>query len=910
MPIGLILVSHSAELAAGLATLAGQMAPNVRIVPAGGTDDGGIGTSFDRVNQAMEQADDGEGAVLLYDLGSAVMTAETALEFLDPEQANRIRVVDTPLVEGAVAAAVTAECGGDLDAVVEAARSARRIFPQDDDEDVEGGADSADAAGGARSGGGASSADSGDGAGGSGDGVGGTRSGDGAGAGGQGQVRQDDLDARADGAATAGAPVANTASPADRPHGTAGGAPDPTGGGEPDSADAEPGPAGVPSAARAARIDSTGAAAPAHLTARLINPLGLHARPAAALVRAVATRDARVTVGRPGSPGVDVRSVLAVVALALRGGEDIDIDARGPDAWAAAEAVAATIAGGFGESDGETPTTAAPLRSGAFLRTPGAPMPQVADGALRAVPGSPGLVLGPLRHLDRIPDDLTHVLPSRAAGEVDLAEEGRRLDAAIATAARELSSGNEFDAAHAVLLNDLDLRRAAQAEMARGAEAAWWTAVVRRAAEMAAVQDEFVAARAVDVRESGAAVLARLGVVLDRIPTDLNGAVVVAEDIGPAEVPLLVQRGASAVALSRGSITAHAVIVARGLGLPLVLRAGIALAEVDDGTLVSVDGETGWVHIDPPPEQVEELTADIGRRADEHRQRMMRAHEPVVLADGRAIMVSANVGSLADARAAVDAGADGVGLLRTELLVLDQDTFPGEDRQTADLAEILDVLGDRPVVVRVLDAGGDKPVRSLDVDAVRNGFLGIRGLRYLLAHPDLLRTQLRAICRASVGHRVSVMAPMVTTAGEARAFGDAVREAVESLRVDGTVHRPPDAIGVMVEVPAAALAADELCAVTDFLSVGSNDLTSYVSAADRTEPGVADLLEPGSTAMTRVLDQLCAHAVRAGTPVAVCGEMAGMTEFAAALLDRGVHELSVAPARIPMIKDLIRTQRG
>ncbi|GAA1999046.1 PTS-dependent dihydroxyacetone kinase phosphotransferase subunit DhaM [Nakamurella flavida] len=853
MSIGLILVSHSAELAAGLATLAGQMAPNVRIVAAGGTDDGGIGTSFDRINQAVEQADDGTGAVLLYDLGSAVMTAETALEFLDPEQADRIRVVDTPLVEGAVAAAVTAESGGDLEAVAAAARSARSIFPADDPTPGKSGVAIApqddDPAG-----------------------------------------PTPDVDGGNDGSAGDGAGPTQ---------GRAGTAATDTAAGPPAGA-----------ATRAARIDVTGAAAPAHLTARLVNPLGLHARPAAALVRAVATRDARVSVGRPGTPGVDVRSVLAVVALALRGGEDVDIDARGPDAWAAAEAVAATIAGGFGESHHGAPTTAAPLRSGAFLRTPGAPMPLVADGALRAVPGSPGLVLGPLRHLDRIPDDLTHVLPARDPGGVDITTEGRRLDAAIATAARELSVGNEFDAAHAVLLNDLDLRRAAQAEMAAGAEAAWWTAVVRRAGQMAAVPDEFVAARAVDVRESGAAVLARLGVVLDRIPTDLDGAVVVAEDIGPSEVPLLVERGASAVALSRGSITAHAVIVARGLGLPLVLRAGIALAEVADGTVVSVDGETGWVHVDPPAEQIRNLTTDIDRRAAEHRQRMVRAHEPVVLADGRTVSVSANVGSLADARAAVDAGADGVGLLRTELLILDQDVFPDEDRQTADLAEILRVLGQRPTVIRVLDAGGDKPVRALDVDAVRNGFLGIRGLRYLLAHPDLLRTQLRAICRASVGHRVSVMAPMVTVAREAVAFGEAVREAVASLRRDGVEHRVPDAIGVMVEVPAAALAADELCAVVDFLSIGSNDLTSYVAAADRTEPGVADLLEPGSTAMTRILDQLCEHARRAGTPVAVCGEMAGMAEYAAELLDRGVHELSVAPARIPMIKDLVRTQRG
>lgn len=216
------------------------------------------------------------------------------------------------------------------------------------------------------------------------------------------------------------------------------------------------------------------------------------------------------------------------------------------------------------------------------------------------------------------------------------------------------------------------------------------------------------------------------------------------------------------------------------------------------------------------------------------------------------------------------------------------------------------MLGERPIVVRVLDAGGDKPVTALDLDPVHNGFLGIRGLRYLLAHPDVLQTQLRAILRAAVGHRVSVMAPMVSIAAEATAFRDAVDKAVASLVEQGVPHQLPEQIGVMIEVPAAALAADEICAVTDFVSVGSNDLTSYTMAADRTEAGVADLLDPGFTAVQRLIDQLCAFAVAAGTPVAVCGEIAGVTDHVPGLIARGVHELSVAPARIPVIKELLR----
>ena len=321
-----------------------------------------------------------------------------------------------------------------------------------------------------------------------------------------------------------------------------------------------------------------------------------------------------------------------------------------------------------------------------------------------------------------------------------------------------------------------------------------------------------------------------------------------------------------------------------------------------------------WWTAPPAPSQVAPPERDAARIRGEIEAEKTAAEElrsaataPVVLADGRSITVAANVGSIADARMAVECGADAVGLLRTELLVLDKTVFPDEDEQTRDLAEIFEILGDRPIVVRVLDAGGDKPVATLDVDEKHNGFLGIRGLRYLLAHPALLHTQLRAICRASARHRVSVMAPMVTVASEVTAFRDAVDAAVESLRSDGIDHAAPEAVGVMVEVPAAALAADEICAVADFVSIGSNDLTSYTMAADRTEPGVADLLDPGSTAVQRILDQLCTQAVAASTPVAVCGEMAGMAEYAPGLVARGVWELSMAPARIPQIKAQLRT---
>lgn len=781
MPVGLVIVSHSGDVARGVAALAAQMAPSVALAAAGGTDDGDIGTSFDLIAAAIAEADSGDGAVVLYDLGSALLTAETAVEFLDPDQAERVRIVDAPLVEGAIAAAVAAEGGGDLGAVAAAAVDAASAW----------------------TGAGATAADAG-----------------------PGETGDDPAEERA--------------------------------------------------------VD-------------VVNPLGLHARPAAELARSVRGMDATVRLAREGDDGwVDVTSVLAVVGRAFRGGDRLRLSASGAGASRALDTVAGLIAGGFGEAGEDAPAPSAGAEDAAV---------RVVDGVITATSGAAGVALGAARRLDALPSELP---ASEGAGAE---AEGESLERAVAAAAAELEAAGEFGAAHAALVADPALREGARPHLGDGAASAWWRAVGEAARALEESPDELIAARAVDMREAGAVVLRHLGVALDRLPDDLTGAVVVADDVGPAEVPALRDRGAVAGVLAAGSSTAHAVIVARGLGFPLVLRTGDALAGVPDGTPLAVDGDAGTVRVDPPDAEARALRQRIDRDAAEAARLRSLAAEPVVLPDGRTVLVAANVGSVADARAAVENGADAVGLLRTELLVLDRAAYPDEDTQAADLAAVFDVLGDRPVTVRVLDAGGDKPVATLDVGPEHNGFLGVRGLRYLLQHPGLLHTQLRAVLRAAHGHRVSVMAPMVTVRGEAEAFRAAVDAARESLERDGVAHAVPEGVGIMVEVPAAALWADQFAGVADFFSVGSNDLTAYVMAAERTEPGVADLLDPGSPAVGRLLDQMCAAALDAGIHVAVCGEMAADTRLAAQLVARGVGELSMAPARIPHVKAALRQSR-
>ncbi|CAG7572840.1 phosphocarrier protein FPr [Barrientosiimonas humi] len=822
MSVGLVVVSHSAQVAEGVVELASQMAPSVRLVAAGGDGSGGVGTSFDLISTALDEADTGDGVAILYDLGSALLTTEMALEMADPDVAERRVIVEAPVVEGAIAAAVAAEGGGGLSAVVAAAREA-----------------------------------------------GGDAGADGGGAGAVGAAGGD-----------AGA--------------VGGGA----GAGGADADGSERGAAAGPAATTR--------------TVEIVNPLGLHARPAAELARLVSSSAVPVTVSVEGKSPVDLRSVMSVVRLGTRAGDQVTLEASGDGAEAVLDQVAEAVRAGFGEAGIDAPSgvggtggtndKASPgdaERSLVAGATAGAPTRIDLSATTAGTPASPGLAVGPAHRLGDLPDDLP--APSRVG---EPAEERERLSDAVDVAAAELDGGDDLAQAHAAILRDPSLLDAAVADLSDGAAQSWWREVRRLADDLAASDDEVVAARAIDVREAGARVLRHLGVEVSRIDESVSGAVVLADEVGPAEVTELVEQGAVGVALGGGSPTAHAVVVARGLGLPMVIRFP-RVDDVDEGAQVVLDGADGTVAIDPPADDVRrarERAEAQDRRTAELRE---QAVEPVDF-QGRSVLVAANVGSVADARAAVANGADGVGLLRTELLVLDRETYPDEDTQRDDLTEILDVLGDRPVVVRVLDAGGDKPVRTLDVTPEHNGFLGIRGLRYLLAHPELLHTQLRAIARASVGHRVSVMAPMVTTVEEAQAFREAVEAAVASLVSDGVEHAAPEAVGIMVEVPAAALTVEEFADVVDFVSVGSNDLAAYLSAADRTEPDLAPLLDPDSSAMKRVLDALTEQAASRGIPVAVCGEMAGDPGLAMSLLARGVWEVSMAPARIPAVKDAIR----
>jgi multiphosphoryl transfer protein len=375
-----------------------------------------------------------------------------------------------------------------------------------------------------------------------------------------------------------------------------------------------------------------------------------------------------------------------------------------------------------------------------------------------------------------------------------------------------------------------------------------------------------------------------------------RSGIVVARDITPGDAAALDRTLVQGLAVARGGATSHAAILARALGIPAVVGLGEGILALEDGTPLVLDGQAGTLEVEPAADVIAQREA--AREAGERRRAQVRAQarRPATTTDGHTLEIAANLGSPEEAAEAVELGADGVGLLRTEFLFLDRDTAPTEDEQRAVYSEIAVALDGRPLIVRTLDAGADKPLRFLRQAPEDNPFLGVRGIRLGLEQPELLRTQLRAILAVAAEHRVRVMFPMVSTLAEYRA----ARAIVDELR------GPPIEVGIMVEVPAVAVAADRFAREVDFFSVGTNDLGQYTMAAERGNEALASLLSGPQPAVLRLIATLTAAAGEHGRWVGVCGELAGDPAAAVLLAGLGVAELSMAPSRIPEVKATLR----
>lgn len=635
-------------------------------------------------------------------------------------------------------------------------------------------------------------------------------------------------------------------------------------------------------------------------------PSGLHARPAAQWVETARRFAARVQV-RHGAETADAKNLVALLQLGLAAGAALTLSAEGPDARAALTALQHTIRSLTAQECAQAArdTQAAHTRQIARGWQPAADLP-----AIGGIGASPGLAIGTVHvmqpRVSAIPD---HPVPLATGGDLlDRALADTRAElAALArdTAARLGEAEAGIFKAQAELLGDTDLMTLTCQAMVEGHGVAWsWHHAVERLAErLAALGNPLLAARAADLRDVGRRVLGHLDPALRGTAQALpdGPCILVAQDLSPSDTAALDTRRIAGIVTAQGGPTSHTAILTRTLGIPAVVAAGPAVLDVASGTQAIVDGSGGQLYLDPDAAAV--AGAEAWLREDAARAQREQAERglPARTRDGHAVEIAANVNLPAQAIEAVTLGAEGVGLMRTEFLFLERDHAPDEDAQHEVYAAMLGALGGRPLIVRTLDIGGDKQVPHLNLPKEENPFLGVRGARLLLRRPDLMEPQLRALYRAACGGGpLSIMFPMITSLGEVIAL----RAACERIRAE--LDAPAVPLGIMVEVPAAALLADQLAEHVDFFSIGTNDLTQYTLAIDRQHPDLAAEADSLHPAVLRLIQLTVQGAARHGRWVGVCGGLAGDPFGALLLTGLGVHELSMSPRDIPAVKARLR----
>lgn len=805
--VGIVVVAHSEELAKGVCALAKQMSQKeeLPIIPAGGMEDGGIGTSMLKIQEAIESAYSEDGVLILMDLGSAVMTTQVYLEMLPEDKKSRIRLSNAPLVEGAIAAAVSSSLGDDLDKVQAAAENALS-FPKIPSEE---------------------------------------------------EPLEEKITEIGDG------PI---------------------------------------------------------LSVDLIvpNPIGLHARPAAQFVQAASRFRAKIfvqNVSHPGRPEVDAKSMMQVASQGTaRQGETIRIKAQGIDAQEALEELKKLVLSGFGEIEAASQLLAKeePQEKGKIE-----PLLGEKIEVLKGIPGSEGIAVAPafLYGSKEIP------IVEKIAENIDY--EVQRFKKALDEAKNQLSNlqkstttqvGEKTAAIfefHQEVLNDPLIISSIQEVIlkekiqAPGAVSRVFSAWEKK---FEGLDDPLMRERAIDIRD----IKERLISLLlgeenrSRVDTDTD-VILLAPDLTPSETASLPKEKIKGIATAKGGPTSHSAILARMLGIPAVLGLGNDVLKIPPGTLVAIDGKKGILEINPPKEKLQSLLSleeDFRKRRE---YQLKEGQLPAITTDQKRVEVVANIGNVESAIEAVQMGAEGVGLLRTEFLYLERETPPTEEEQFQAYFQIAEVMENRPLIVRTLDIGGDKQLPYLKMEPELNPFLGLRAIRLCFKEPELFLNQLKAILRASPGHNLKIMLPMIATVDEVVEAKEFIEKAKLDLQKRGIPFQENLEVGIMVEIPSSAILADVLAEEVDFFSIGSNDLTQYTLAADRGNELVNYLAQPLDPSVFRLIHQVIEAAHSKRKWVGLCGELAGQREAIPILLGLGLDEFSMNPRAVPPAKSLIRS---
>jgi phosphotransferase system enzyme I (PtsI) len=537
---------------------------------------------------------------------------------------------------------------------------------------------------------------------------------------------------------------------------------------------------------------------------------------------------------------------------------------------------------------------------------------------------SPGLALGTVH----VSDPVALQIPVYALAGDQIAAELERFDAALAVSRQQLAKLKEKSAAlHGPAAEDIGylldahLAMLTQSRLVRGvigrigdqalnAEAAVSMEMGAIAEHFAQMEDAYLAARVDDIRVVGNRLIRNL----TRTPFAAigkvdHGAVLLAEELTPADTALIDPANVVAFATVLGGADSHTAITARALGIPAVLGCQDLLKQARSGDIVLVNGAAGTVTLNPSPATLGQLEAQLDSLAREKRQLMLMGVLPAVTRCGVAVTLQANLELVRELGPALEAGASGIGLLRTEFLFMNHEAPPTEDEQYESLAVLVRGMRGREVTIRTLDIGGDKlafPLRGISTDSA-NPALGLRAIRLGLKHRAILEPQLAAILRVAAEGPVRILLPMISSLAQVREARTLLGEVAARLGAAG-VRLPPTLppLGIMIEIPAAALAADAFAAESDFFAIGTNDLTQYALAIDRGDEQVADLYNPVHPAVLRLIKMAVEAAERAGIPVSLCGELAADPRYTKLLLGLGIRTLSMAATSLPRIKQRLR----
>jgi phosphoenolpyruvate-protein phosphotransferase len=632
----------------------------------------------------------------------------------------------------------------------------------------------------------------------------------------------------------------------------------------------------------------------------LANPHGLHARPAKVLAQLAKGFDGEVRIRLLDSaqPAVSVKSLSKLLGLGARRGQTLELVAEPSIAADALPALLAAIEQGLGEEVEPLPEVAQPAAA-VNERDLVAPQP---GSLVQGVAAAPGIACGPAhvcveREIDY---PLRGESPAQERSKLRQALEAVNADLHTLVQRSDKAIGEIF-VTHQEMLADPALSDDVDQRLAQGesAAAAWMAVIEAAARQQEALHDALLAERAADLRDVGRRVLAQLCGVQQTAEPEQPYVLVMAE-VGPSDVARLDPARVAGIVTAHGGATAHSAIVARALGIPAVVGAGAAILLLEAGTPLLLDGQRGRVTVAPPADELQRALAERDLREQRLQAAWANRHEPAITRDGHAIEVFANIGESSGIDKVVEQGAEGIGLLRTELIFMAHSQAPDVATQEAEYRRVLDGLGGRPLVVRTLDVGGDKPLPYWPIAAEENPFLGVRGVRLTLQRPQVMEDQLRALLRSAEGRPLRIMFPMVGQIHEWREAKAMVERLLEEIPVSDLQ------LGIMVEVPSAALLAPQLAREVDFFSIGTNDLTQYTLAIDRGHPSLSAQADGLHPAVLRLIDMTVRAAHAEGKWVGVCGELAADPQAVALLLGLEVDELSVASRSVAEVKALVR----